>query len=460
MTTFNPISRRNALICLILSASLSIAWALAIDTSRHGGALGDFRAIYYGARTAINHHDPYKPDQFLQVYRQEGGNFPTEPDRLRSFSRAVPVCVNLPTTLLVVLPLALLSWVPAHFIWMALLPASLIIAAWLMWDLAETRAPGFILFLSCLLLANCENLLLLGNGSGMAMSLGAIAVWCFLKQRHEILGIVCFTLGLALKPQEIGLIWLFFLLAGGTYRKRAWQVAGAATVVATLSLLWVSQASPHWIEEWRANIAATSMRGDLNDPGPTSIGNQAVGMIVSLQSVISYFWDDPHIYNPVALLIGGALILIWCIVTVRSRPSREGALLAIASMAALSLLPIYHRQYDTKILLLTLPACALLWAQKSPLRKLATAITTVGIIFVSDIPVASMVMLRKSLNLPLDQFHGQLFSVLLGRTPTLALLLVGSFYLWAYAKYEVMDRAKASASAETEPELDMAALSA
>jgi hypothetical protein len=457
--TSKSISRRKAALFVLLASLFSITWGSWIDYSRHGGTMGDFRAVYYGARAVLDHHDPYKPNEFLQVYRQEGGSFPSEPERMKSFSRAVPICVNLPSTLLVVAPLALFSWGPAHLIWMALLPASLILAAWLVWDLAGAQAPGFILFLICILMANCENLLLLGNGSGMAMSLCVIAVWCFFRQRYEVAGMVCFTFGLALKPQEIGFIWLFFLLAGGVWRKRAWQVAGAALVLVVLSLVWVSQVSPHWIEEWRANIAATSVHGDLNDPGPTSIGNQAVGMIVSLQSVISYFWDDPHIYNPAAYLIGGALILIWCIVTLRSRPSREGSLLAVASMAALGLLPIYHRQYDTKILLLTIPACAMLWAQANPLRKVAAGITTAGIVFVSDIPVAITVMIRKSLDLPLDQFHGQLVSVLLGRIPTLALLLVGSFYLWAYVRHESMARAAEAATAKADPDLEMAALS-
>jgi hypothetical protein len=443
----------------LFAGLFSVAWGYSIYRT-NGGTLGDFGAIYFGARTVIDHHDPYKADEFLQVYRQGGGHIPTDPARQHSFYRAVPVCVNLPSTLLVVSPLAYLGWGPVHLLWMVLLPGSLILAAWLVWDLSGARAPAFILVLICFLMANCENLLLLGNGSGMAMSLCVVAVWCFFKERYEVAGIVCFTLGLALKPQEIGFIWLFFLLAGGTYRKRAWQVAGAAKILVALSLLWISQVSPHWIQEWRANVAATSVHGDLNDPGPTSIGNQAVGMIVSLQSVISYFWDDPHIYNPAAYLIGGALILIWCIVTLRSRPSREGALLAISSMAALGLLPIYHRQYDTKIMLLTIPACAMLWAQGNTLRKVAAVITTAGIVFVSDIPVAIMVMIRKSLDLPLDQFHGQLVSVLLGRVPTLALLLVGSFYLWAYVRHQSMARAAEAALAKADPDLEMAALSA
>ena len=185
------------------------------------GSLGDFRAIYYGARVVMDHHDPYKSKEFLQVYLQEGGALPTEPERKQGFLRAVPMCVNLPTTLLVVSPLALLPWTAAQSIWMLVMPLALMLSAWLIWDMAGGRAPRITLFLLCFVMANCQVLLILGNGSGLAVSLCVAAVWCFVKQRHAPLGVLCFTLGLALKPQEIGLIWLFFLLAGGIYRRRA-----------------------------------------------------------------------------------------------------------------------------------------------------------------------------------------------------------------------------------------------
>jgi hypothetical protein len=321
------------------------------------------------------------------------------------------------------------------------------------------------LFLLCVLLANCEVLLQLGNGSALAVSLCVVAAWCFAKHRYELAGVLCFAFGLALKPQEIGLIWLFFLLAGGTYRRRAWQVSAVALVLLAVSVWWVSQVSPHWLQEWRGNIAATSTRGDLNDPGPTSIGNKGVGMIVSLQAVISYFWDDPHVYNPAAYLIGGALILIWCMVMLRtvmqrSRLSQEECWFALASMAALGLLPIYHRQYDVKILLLTIPACTILWAQGGVLRKFGAAVTTAGIVLTSDIPVAMLVVIKKGLHLPLDQFHGQALSVLLGRSATLATLLVGVFYLWVFARHAWLAKASAVAPVKADAELEMAALSA
>jgi hypothetical protein len=456
LTISNKASRKAAL-WLLFSSLISIAWGYWIDYSKKGAALGDLRAIYYGARTVQAHHDPYNDKEFLQVYLQQGGTLPAEPERIHPFFRSVPVCVNLPPTLFVVLPLTLLGWGPAHFIWMSLIPLGLMLAAWLMWDLAGAAAPALTLFLVCMLMANCEVILQLGNGSGLATSLCVVAVWCLFKQRYEAAGVLCLALALCIKPQQVGLIWLFLLLAGGSLRRRAWQVSAIALVLVLCSLFWVSQVSPHWLQEWHANMASTSGRGDLNDPGPTSFGNQAVGVIVSLQAVISFFWDDPQIYGPATWLLAGIPILILCVTAFRARLSHDGRWLAIGSMAALSLLPVYHRQYDCKLLLLTIPACAVLWARGGMIRKAAAVVTTAGIVFTADLPVAILVVLNKSLHLPQDQLTGKLVSILLGRSSTLSLVLVGGFYLWAFVKHEW--RAKARVPGETELQLEMATLS-
>jgi uncharacterized SAM-binding protein YcdF (DUF218 family) len=86
-------------------------------------------------------------------------------------------------------------------------------------------------------------------------------------------------------------------------------------------------------------------------------------MMVNLQTVISVFWDDPRIYNATSYIACGALLLAWVFVTVRFRFSPARTWLALAAIAALSLLPIYHRQQDTKLLLLTIPACVVLWTE-------------------------------------------------------------------------------------------------
>jgi hypothetical protein len=440
------ISRWKVLFWLFFSLAISIAWGYSLERSKQVG-LGDFRAVYYGARTAVDYHDPYLPEQYLAVYRQEGAALPG-PDQ-PNFWRAIPFCVNLPTTLFLILPFTILGWGPAHLLWMLLMPAGLLTAAWLVLDLASdyetrfsaTRLTGsrfsgtrFSLILLCVALANCEVLFQLGNVSGIAVSLCVFAVWCFLRDRYVPAGILCLAVALALKPQEIGLIWLYFLLAGGLSRRRALQTIGITAIIAIASLLWISTVSPHWLQEWHANVAATSVHGDLNDPGPTSIGNMKMGMTISLQSVISYFRDDPRFYNPATYLLCAPLILLWTAVTIRARFTRENALLALASMAALSMLPIYHRQYDVKLLILAIPACAMLSVQPGRLRRAALLVTTAGIVLTSDIPVAALLVLNKSLGLPQDATGGKLLSVLMDRSPTLVLLVTGIFYLWEYAR--------------------------
>jgi hypothetical protein len=423
-------SRRKILLWLVLSLTISIAWGYSIESSK-GVGLVDFRAVYYGARTALTHHDPYKPDDYLTVYRQEAGDLPQDSSQ-SNVRRAIPFCVNLPSTLFLVLPFALAGWGPAHLLWMILMPACLLIAAWLACDLAEDFGGGPALLLACIVLANSEVLFQLGNGTGIAVSLCVAAVWCFWRDRYVAAGVVCMAVGMALKPQEIALIWLFFLLVGGVHRKRALASLAITALIVTLSLLWITTVSPHWLQEWHSNVAATSVHGDLNDPGPASIGNSKMGMTISLQSVLSYVRDDPAFYNPASYLVCMPLIGAWIIAAVRAGFSRRHAWLALASMAALSMLPIYHRQYDVKLLLLMLPACAMLCAEGGKTRRAALLFTTAAIVFTADIPVAILLVLNKSLGLAQGQFSGKLVSVLLARTPTLVLLASGIFYLWVY----------------------------
>jgi hypothetical protein len=157
-------------------------------------------------------------------------------------------------------------------------------------------------------------------------------------------------------------------------------------------------------------------------------------MIISLQSVLSFFEDDPAIYNPLTWLMVGIPILIWAVIAVRSRPSRQYTWLGIASISALSLLPVYHRQYDAKLLFLCIPALAVLWGEGSRLRKPALLVTTAGILLTADVPLAIFNLINKALHLPQDELAGKLAAILLTRTPTLALGAMGAFYLWAYIR--------------------------
>jgi hypothetical protein len=314
---------------------------------------------------------------------------------------------------------------------MILTAGSLILGAFLMWDFGANYAPVISGGLICFVLANSEILFAIGNTAGIAISLCLVAVWCFLKERFVCAGILCLAASLAIKPHDAGFVWLYFLLAGGIYRKRALQTLLVTAVLAALALLWVAPIAPHWIQELHSNILAAC---GPNNPGLSSAVRIGPCMIIDLQSILSVFRDDPRIYNPVSYVVCGALLLVWAIHTLRSLFSPRSAWLGQAVAATLTMLVSYHRPYDAKLLLLTVPACVMLWAEGGPIRWLALLVTSAGIVSTSDIPLTILLILTKNMHISTAGLSGQIRTVLLMEPTPLILLVTGIFYLWIYVR--------------------------
>jgi len=426
-------TRRIALASLLICCGISAFWGSYIGRGSPAW-MEDFKAVYYGAQCMTRHIDPYKEGEYLRVYRADHGEFPSDPARLQVFLRAVPVCTNLPTALLIVSPFLLTACGQAQWLWLTLTAGVLILAACLMWKLAESHAPGLSLFLICLVLANCEILFSGGNLAGIVVGLCLVAVWCFVEERFVQAGILCLAISLAIKPHDAGLVWLYFLLAGGACRKRALQTLVVAVVLALAAILWITPVAPHWMGELNSNLMATSAPGAINAPGPSSISFRSANMLIDLQTVISAFQDDPRVYNPASYLICGALLLVWAVRTLQARFSPQGLRIALAAIAAISMLPVYHRQYDAKLLLLTIPACALLWAEGGAIGWIALLLTSAGVVLTADIPSAILLNITGNLHMPAAGFFSKLATVALLQPAPFILLLIGIFYLWVYLR--------------------------
>jgi hypothetical protein len=437
-------TRRIALLVLLLSSAISIFWGLAIGRTPDGRTL-DFQAVYYGTRCLLEHHNPYKVSELQACYRADGGDSPLQSERHR---RTVVLYVNLPPTFLFIAPLALMPWAPAEAIWLSIIVAAFLLGALLMWRLGESYAPGVAFFLVCIVLANSEVVFAGGNTAGIVVALCIIAVWCFLKERFVSAGILCLAVGLAVKPHDAGLVWLYFLLAGGVYRKRALQAFLITAVLCVSAFLWVSHVAPHWIQDWSANMATISAPGGINEPGPTSVTGRTAGMVIDLQAAVAVFRDDPRIYNPVSYLVCGSLLLLWSITTLRSRFSQSRAMFALAAVVPLTMLITYHRPYDAKLLLLAVPACAMLWAEGAPVRWLALLVTTAGVFFTGEVPLALLVILNNSLNVDSTGIFGKMLEVMLIRPASLALLAMAIFYMWVYVRRALPDKRSGSKQAE------------
>ncbi len=205
----------------------------------------------------------------------------------------------------------------------------------------------------------------------------------------------CLAASLAIKPHDSAAVWLYLLIVGGVYRKRAVQSLIVVFGLGILAALWTYQVSPHWIQEIRSNLELVSARGGIADPGPAGISNGTGGMIINLQTVFSVFRDDPRLYNPATWVVCVPLFIAWLIRTFRAGNSRAEMWLALAALVPLSMLPIYHRPYDAKLLLLAVPACAALWAQGGARRWLGMLTTSAAIVVTSDLPATLLTTLSR-----------------------------------------------------------------
>ncbi|HEY2472537.1 MAG TPA: glycosyltransferase family 87 protein [Terracidiphilus sp.] len=423
-----------SVVLILLSCGVSILTGILLDRSSPAGT-ANFRAVYYGARCLLNHGDPYDPADFLSVYMKESGELPTVPSKKQFFLRATMVCVNLPTTLFLVVPVAMLPWSLSHVLWLLLVAGSITVAALLAYDLAGEYASGPALLLICIMMANCEVLFATGNTAGIAVGLCVVAVWCFVRQRFQWLGILAMAVSLAIKPHDSGLVWLCLLLAGGVLRKRSLQVFALTALIAIPAILWLSSAAPDWSRELRANLAATSARGDISDPGPASISRKgSADVLIDLQTVVSVFDDNPRVYNPVVYAISGLLLLGWGFKLVRTAPSAGNTWYALAAIAPLAMLFSYHRPYDARLLLLAVPACSMLWAAGHTAGRIAVAVNVAAVLLTSDIPLAILTLLTGHVNIVSLGGVEKILMLPLLRPAPLALFLAAVVNLWVYMR--------------------------
>jgi hypothetical protein len=401
-----------------------------IGRSVPGGAV-DLQVIYYATKCFLQGCDPYKPAELRAFYSAEEKRLP--PNSIETPGHVAPNNY-LPPTFLIIGPLALLPWSAASALWLGILLGSFFLAGLLVVQTGSSEERALSLLLGCIVLANAEIGFALANAAILVVSFCTIAVYLLVENKFVLLGQVTLTLALALKPHDAGLILLYFLIAAGIQRKRAWGIAGIALVILLVSILWTIRVSPHWIKEWHSNIASLTARGSLNDPGPMAEKSHNAGQVIDLQAAVSVIRDEPNFYNSISYCICGSLLLIWGIASIRQKFSTRAAWLAMAAGVPLSLLVTYHRSYDAKMLLLSIPACAMLWRRRGWTGRVAVSVTTAAIVVTADLPLQIFSRLTAGLDASKMGVWERVLIIPVIRPAPMALLAMAVFYLWVYAR--------------------------
>ncbi len=303
--------------------------------------------------------DPYSFPDIERQYYEHGG------ERVFSFNVKHQPLVNPPTSLLVAMPFSLFSFPIAHILWLAVSGVLFCYAAYATLMLAEC-APSAVV-LSCILLLTSPILLMLGQSATLAIATTTIATALLLREKRPWLAVSLLAISIALKPHLVGLLLVYFLLQN-RYRARALQAIAAIAVLAVVSSLWVTvhPSSHRWVTELRTWIDRSVAQGEINDP---SLANPESSSMVNLQvdasmlfpvSQMSTFNENAHMANLIAWTVTAILVVGWLFGVSRARPTLENDLLAVAGVCCISMLPVYHRLPDARLLLLTIPALALL----------------------------------------------------------------------------------------------------
>jgi len=423
-------ARRFRLLMILLSAGISFWWGCFIGWNLSRGPM-DFQAVYYGSRTLLLHHNPYSVTDVERTYHAEDAlsQSPTP----RQFQN-MTLYVNTPGTLLFVAPLALLPLRVGQVLWMILSVGGLCLAAFLIWDMAALEGALVAGCLVCFMLLNCQVLFGGGNTAALVIGLCTIAAWCFIEGRFVPAGIVFMAISLLVKPHDSGLIWMYFLIAGGAYRRRALQSAALTAALALAAMLWIWVVAPTWLNDWQSNLAAISGPGGINDPRPVALTAASANNVVSLQAVFSIFTGNPWVYNLASYLVCGSLLCVLIFTTIRTTITRNKILIALAALAPLTTLITYHRVHDTKLLLITIPACAMLWATRGRIGWTALLLTSAAIFVNADIPLAVIGGLTDKLHIATSALTGPVLTVLIARPGQELLLATAVFYLWIYTK--------------------------
>lgn len=414
-------SRKKGLFYLCLGACVFLFLGIGLVVS-DPHCMTDFRTAYSSTKAFTLGIDPYDAQNVLQAYRLTGAPpFRTQIEQVVATHDVYP-----PTEFLPVAPIALLPYSLARPVWFVLIASGFLIASLLVLDLVAPSTAPMIGVLLGFLIAGSASLMFYGNPAGIAVSLAIFTVWSFMRQQWLPLGVLALALSLSLKPHDAGLIWLCFLLAGNPYRKLALQSLGVVALLSLPALLWITHIAPHWPSEAAANLGIFAQPGSTNDPASA----YGACFIASLQVIFCFIKNDPHFYNLAALIAMTPVLLAWIIAASRVRGSVTNLWLALAAIAPLSMLPVYHRQYDAKLIVLTLPALAILWTQRSGLRYLALAVTGLAVLLNSDVFWAVILLAFKPLPIvSLEPDARMRFPFVTFPVP-LSLLIAGLFYLW------------------------------
>jgi hypothetical protein len=92
--------------------------------------------------------------------------------------------------------------------------------------------------------------------------------------------------------------------------------------------------------------------------------NDGVVQFTNLQPIFALASDVPVFYNSMSYAAAAVLFGVWLWGMLRQNDEAAGLWAGIAAIACIGLLPVYHREYDCALLIVTFPVLAFMGARR------------------------------------------------------------------------------------------------
>jgi hypothetical protein len=399
----------------------------------------DLVPVYTGSRCLLHGCNPYDTKQLEQQFFAGGGR------RTELPSWEIDVPVYPPSTFLMLSPLAFLRFPIARLLWFLLNGCLFVTSAGLILSLCPGSSRWLATTLASFILATSGILLVLGQPAAFSISLVIIGCYLFFRGRFLPLGAFVFMLSLAVKPQIGGLIVVYLLVQRIHWRYAAVALTGALLLLLSAGLiLRLHPRSSDWTSTLAANLSSTLSPGGSADPRPANI--EAVGD-TNLQTLTSIFFSSPRLFNAAAYFVFIILLAALITVVLRVNTGQELHFLALAAVSVLSLTPVYHRFYDTRLLLITIPAVLIVFQKRRLLGALIAFLTLLAVISVQYRVQMFLLQHAESQSVLQNKF----LLILLLRQQNLELLMLFWLYLFAIISIRSSSAPETEASAACQP---------
>lgn len=343
----------------------------------------DFVSVHAAVRTWMHGGDPYNVEAVTATWKS--ANIFSDRD-VSYFATVYP-----PTSLVTMVPLAILPAPYAMTVWMGIMLLLIALQFAALADLAKLnwKSPEFMLLVGgALASAAMQFGILSGQLSLPAISLCILAFWCANRNR-QILGGALLGLACAIKPQLAGPFVVYYIVLKQFRLVAAAAVVGGIIGVVALGAMHFTEIN--WMQGWKASIARTQQIGEVNDYGWAGTFRDEIIDLKML--VVSIGLSKTALSGLIGLIVLGLCIVYVAVFPFKTARRDDATLLTLAGFSALILLPIYHRVYDATIL-----ALALAWAVSNldgPRRRHAWMMIIPLLVFLVPFDIVKSVASRR-----------------------------------------------------------------